>query len=53
MTDETIGGYSIKYNSTKIESWTKALKCFLTNLQWLIYMATVKDTMEHENAKKQ
>ena len=40
MLDENINGISIRYPSTDLASWTKALKYFLTNLQWLVFAST-------------
>jgi hypothetical protein len=33
---ETIENYSIRYKSDECDIWTKSMKYFLHNLQWLI-----------------
>jgi len=50
ITGETIGQYSIKYNSARLEDWTKACKYFLTNIKWLVFASAWKDMMEQKSS---
>ncbi len=51
MEEDRIGNVSIKYNDSRKEIWTRAMKYLLTNLQWLIQMSAVKDEIEQQNQK--
>ena len=34
--NSTVGGLSIKLNGNSSDSWTRALKCMLGNMKWLL-----------------
>lgn len=38
-----INGQSVRYKAQDSHAWTLAMKYFLTNLQWLVYMTQLKD----------
>ena len=41
--DNKINNISIRWKYSESHDWTKAMKYFLTNLQWLIYQCQKKD----------
>jgi N-acetylmuramoyl-L-alanine amidase len=44
-----IGGEKIEYSSKDFtQAWALAMKNFLTNLQWLVYMTQLRDIAEQQ-----
>ena len=46
ITGDLINKASIKYNYNELIVWTKACKFFLSNLQWLVLMSSLRDQYE-------
>jgi len=45
---DKIGGQSVRYRSGDSQAWTLAMKYFLTNLQWLVYMSQLRDIADQQ-----
>ena len=51
VVDEKIGLQSVRFSSSvgKYETWTKAMKYFLSNCKWLIAVSALKDKKDFQN----
>ena len=48
--DDTIGDKSVRYSSSTTDSWTVAMKHFLTNFDWMTLISALRDHHEQMNA---
>ena len=52
LATNTINKLSVKYKNEDKETWTKAMKSILMNMQWLMYVSQIRDTAEQKKGNE-